>query len=60
MPVVAEESETEYPSFDRKKNNPDIQFEDVIDKVLAENREENHFGRDDLSSDDDENDSAAA
>ena len=24
MPVVAEESETEYPSFDRKKNNPDI------------------------------------
>ena len=60
MPIVAEESETEYPSFDRKRKNPDTQFEDVIDKVLAENREENHFRRDDLSDDDDDDRGAAA
>ena len=56
MPVVAEESETEYPSFKQQKSGKsggalqrgDSEFDEVINNVLGENR------RDDLSDDDDD------
>ena len=40
MPVVLEESETEYPSFSQKKakgglKRGDSEFDEVIDNVLA-------------------------
>ena len=57
MPVVAEESETEYPSFNQKKpshlQRGDSEFDEVINNVLGENNQA-QFRRDDLSDDDDE------
>lgn len=70
MPVVAEESETEYPSFSMKKKGAardlkrgDSEFDEVIDSVLAENKGPANARRDDLSddmSDDDLSPSRAA
>ena len=57
MGVIFEESESEYPSFNMKKKpyaKGDSEFEQVIDKVLKENREKSPFRRDDLSDDDDD------
>ena len=61
MPVVEEESEAEYPSFDQKKNRKnwqrnDSEFDKVINEVLEENKERSKspFKRDDLSDDDDD------
>jgi len=61
MPVVLEESETEYPSFSMKKRGGgaaakqnlrrgDSEFDEVIDQVLEDNK--NVARRDDLSDDD--------
>jgi len=61
MPVVLEESETEYPSFSMKKRGQagkrnlargDSEFDEVIDQVLEENK--NAARRDDLSDEDDD------
>jgi len=60
LPVVLEESETEFPSFSMKKRGDarpnlkrgDSEFDEVIDQVLEENKQ--GFRRDDLSDDDDD------
>lgn len=59
MPIVAEESETDLPSFamkkkgaDRKQKVRESAFDEIIDQVLEENK--NAKRRDDFSDDDDD------
>lgn len=62
MPAIAEESETEYPSFSQKLpkfGREDSEFDQVIDSVLAQNRDKSPMRRDDLSDDSDISPSAA-
>lgn len=60
MPSIAEESETEYPSFTTKHQpygrvkRADSEFDKVIDSVLEDNRSKSPMRRDDFSDDDDD------